>query len=195
MPDGVRLVAGLGNPGLEYRHTRHNAGFMALDEAAERYGVSFSENRFNCAFGRGRIEGVEAVLAKPLAFMNRSGPPLFELSRYYGIFVEDMLIIHDDIDLDFGRIQIKEKGGHGGHKGIRSLMKVFGDDRFIRLRIGIGRPEPGESVVDHVLSPFSVAETEALDTHLGRVADAVSMVLSKGTKEGMSVYNRKLVNP
>lgn len=106
-----------------------------------------------------------------------------------------MLIIHDDIDLDFGRIQIKEKGGHGGHKGIRSLMEVFGDDRFVRLRIGIGRPEPGESVVNHVLSPFSEAETKALETHLGRAADAVSMVLSKGTKEGMSVYNRKLVNP
>ncbi len=194
MSDGLRLVAGLGNPGPGYRNTRHNAGFMVIDKLAEAHSFPISENRFECAFGRGRIEGKEVVLAKPLAFMNRSGPPIFELSRHFGIFVEEILIIHDDIDLDFGRIQIKEKGGHGGHKGIRSLMEVFEDDRFIRLRVGIGRPGPDESVVDHVLNPFSPAENEALETLMVRARDAVAMVLSKGTTEGMSVYNRKDVN-
>jgi peptidyl-tRNA hydrolase, PTH1 family len=192
--NGVRLLGGLGNPGPEYRYTRHNVGFMALDEVADRYAISFSEYRFNCAFGLGTIEGEETVLAKPMAFMNRSGPPIHALSQFYGIFVTDILVIHDDIDLDFGRIQIKEKGGHGGHKGIRSLMEVTGDDRFVRFRIGIGRPEPAESVVDHVLSPFNPAERKALDAVLKRAGDAVAMVLSKGTTEGMSVYNRKHVN-
>lgn len=188
------MVAGLGNPGPEYRHTHHNAGFMVIDKLAEAHGIRMSENRFECAFGRGRIEKKEAILAKPLAFMNRSGPPIFEICRHFGIFVEDILVIHDDIDLDFGRIQIKEKGGHGGHKGIRSLMEVFEDDRFVRLRIGIGRPEPDKSVVNHVLSRFSPAESEALESLLIRARDAVAMVLTQGTTEGMRVYNRKDVN-
>lgn len=194
MPEGDRLVAGLGNPGSKYRHTRHNAGFMVIDKLAEAHGIPISENRFECAFGRGRIEGKETIVAKPMAFMNRSGPPIFELCRHSDIFVEDILIIHDDIDLDFGRIQIKEKGGHGGHKGIQSLMEVFEDDRFVRLRVGIGRPETDDSVVDHVLSRFSPAESEALEPLLIRARDAVAMVLSKGTSEGMKVYNRKDVN-
>ncbi len=194
MPEGVRLVAGLGNPGPSYRHTRHNAGFMVIDKLAEAHSVPISEDRFECLFGRGRIEGKEAILAKPMAFMNRSGPPIFELCKHFGIFVEDILVIHDDIDLDFGRIQVKEKGGHGGHKGIRSLMEVFEDDRFVRLRIGIGRPETDDSVVDHVLSRFSPAESEVLEPLLSRARDAVAMVLTKGTTEGMRVYNRKDVN-
>ena len=194
MPEAVKLVAGLGNPGPEYRYTRHNAGFMVIDKLAEAHGIPIFENRFECAFGRGRIEGKETISAKPLAFMNRSGPPIFELCRHFGILVEDILVIHDDIDLDFGRIQIKEKGGHGGHKGIQSLMEVFEDDRFVRLRVGIGRPETDDSVVDHVLSRFSPAESEALEPLLIRARDAVAMVLSKGTSEGMKVYNRKDVN-
>lgn len=194
MPEGVKLVAGLGNPGPEYRYTRHNAGFMVIDKLAEAHGIPIFENRFECAFGRGQIEGKETILAKPLAFMNRSGPPIFELCRHFGILVEDILVIHDDIDLDFGRIQIKEKGGHGGHKGIQSLMEVFEDDRFVRLRVGIGRPETDDSVVDHVLSRFSPAESEALEPLLIRARDAVTTVLNKGTSEGMSVYNRKDVN-
>lgn len=187
-------MAGLGNPGPEYRWTRHNAGFLVVDKLAEAHSLPLTERRFGCAFGRGRIQNKDVVLAKPLAFMNLSGPPVFELCEHFGIRVADTVIIHDDIDLDFGRIQIKKKGGHGGHKGIRSLIEVLGDDRFVRLRIGIGRPEPDKHVVDHVLSRFGPAEREALDPLLMRAREAVAMVLSKGTAEGMSVYNRKDVN-
>jgi PTH1 family peptidyl-tRNA hydrolase len=124
-------------------------------------------------------------------FMNRSGPPVHQLSKFMGICIRDLIIIHDDMDLDFGRIKIKEKGGHGGHKGIKSLIDVFEEDNFIRLRMGIGHPEPGVSVIDHVLGRFDPDKEEKLNQLFTRARDAVVTVLCKGTKEGMNAFNRK----
>jgi PTH1 family peptidyl-tRNA hydrolase len=121
-PKRVRLVVGLGNPGDTYRQTRHNAGFMVLDEVADFCAVALKKNKSfpNLFYGRGVIEGTNTILVKPLAFMNRSGPPVQKIVHYYKILCEDVLVIHDDIDLAFGRLKIKKKGGDGGHKGIRS---------------------------------------------------------------------------
>ncbi|MDP3282996.1 MAG: aminoacyl-tRNA hydrolase, partial [Desulfobacterales bacterium] len=144
MPDKrVRLVAGLGNPGDTYAKTRHNAGFMAVDALSEAFSIPVEKKKFEAVYGRGRIKGIDVVLAKPMAFMNRSGPPVQNLSNFYRILCEDMLIIYDDIDLAFGRLKISVKGGHGGHKGIKSLIDAFGGDDIPRLRIGVGRSESG----------------------------------------------------
>ena len=122
----LRLVVGLGNPGKSYGATRHNAGFMVLDEVADAYGIGFNHRKFEAVFGRGSINGVKVILAKPMAFMNRSGRPVRKVADYFRILCEDMLVIHDDIDLALGRLKIKEKGGDGGHKGLRSIIDAFG---------------------------------------------------------------------
>ena len=187
----LRLVVGLGNPGNKYEDTRHNAGFMVADKIAQDFSISFNKTKFDTVFGRGSIEDVDVLLAKPMAFKNRSGPPLQKLAHYFQIPGEDMLVIHDDIDLAFGRLKIKEKGGHGGHNGIRSIMDAFGGGNFVRLRIGVGRSEAGENVTDHVLGRFSADKAEMVGRVISVARDAVVTVLCEGTKVGMNAFNRK----
>ena len=187
----LRLIVGLGNPGVRYENTRHNAGFMIADKIAQDFNISFDKRKFDCVFGRGFIEDVEAILAKPMAFMNRSGPPIQNLAHFFRIQSKEMVVIHDDIDLVFGRLKIKEKGGHGGHNGIRSLMDAFGGGEFVRLRIGVGRSEFGESVTDHVLGRFSGQNAELLARIISGARDALVTVLCKGTKAGMNLFNGK----
>jgi PTH1 family peptidyl-tRNA hydrolase len=184
------LIAGLGNPGEKYRCTRHNAGFMVIDVLAERFNIDVQRRKFDVLFGRGRIEGVEVLLAKPQAFMNRSGPPLRQLADYFRIQCEAVVIIHDDIDLAFDRLKIKEKGGDGGHKGLRSLIQAFGGGQFARIRVGVGRSEHGAGVVDHVLGGFSHEEQPVLEKILQTAADAVTAILCEGTTIGMNRYNK-----
>jgi PTH1 family peptidyl-tRNA hydrolase len=126
LPKQLSLVVGLGNPGDAYDKTRHNAGFMAADKLATTFGVAFEKQKFDIVYGRGFIESAKVILAKPMAFMNRSGSPVKKLANFYKIPSENIVIVHDDIDLAFGRFKIKEKGGHGGHNGIRSLIDAFG---------------------------------------------------------------------
>ena len=187
----LRLVVGLGNPGARYENTRHNAGFMIADKIARDFNISLDKRKFDCIFGRGFIEDVEVLLAKPMAFMNRSGPPIQQLAHFFRIQCKEMVVIHDDIDLVFGRLKIKEKGGHGGHNGIRSLMDAFGEGDFVRLRIGVGRSEFGDSVTDHVLGRFSAQNAEVLSRITSGARDAVVTVLCKGTKAGMNLFNGK----
>ncbi len=186
-----RMVVGLGNPGRRYRNTRHNAGFMIADTIAGDYGISFNKKKFETVYGRGSVEGIELLLVKPIAYMNRSGPPVQQLAQYYRIQSRDMLVIHDDIDLAFGRLKIKEKGGHGGHNGIRSLIEAFGGGDFARLRIGVGRSETGSGVTGHVLGKFTAQQTQILDRIIKNARDAVVTILSHGTKVGMNLFNGK----
>ena len=187
----LKLVVGLGNPGNSYQDTRHNAGFIIADKIAQDFNIELNNKKFDSVFGRGFVEGVEILLAKPMAFMNRSGPPVQKLAHYYRIQCEDMLVIHDDIDLAYGRLKIKEKGGHGGHNGIRSLMDAFGGGDFVRLRIGVGRSEFGDSVTDHVLGRFSIQNAKFLAQIISGGRDAVVTILCKGTKAGMNLFNGK----
>jgi PTH1 family peptidyl-tRNA hydrolase len=188
---GLRLVVGLGNPGRAYETTRHNVGFMVIDRVAGDFSISLDRRKFDVVFGRGRIEHEEVILAKPLAYMNRSGPPIRQLADYMRLTSADLVIVHDDIDLAFGRLKIKEKGGHGGHNGLKSLMAAFGGGDFVRLRVGIGRSEFGAEVTDHVLGRFSSNERNVLHQILTRARDAVVTVLCKGAKEGMNLFNLK----
>jgi peptidyl-tRNA hydrolase, PTH1 family len=191
----VKLFVGLGNPGREYAMTRHNAGFMVVDKLAEAFRILMDKNKFDMIYGKGKIQGNDIMLAKPQAFMNRSGSPVRKLAGFYRISCEEMLIIHDDIDLAFGRIKIKEKGGDGGHKGIRSIKDAFGGGNFTRLRIGIGRSEAGADVVNHVLGRFNPEEKALLDKILATAMDAALTILCESAKEGMNRFNRlKTIN-
>jgi len=162
---------------------------MVVDEIAKSFSISVDERKPDLLVGRGTIDSCDAVLAKPMAFMNRSGPPVLLLLKKLGLTVEELMVIHDDIDLAFGRIKIKEKGGHGGHRGITSLMNALGSGDFNRLRMGIGRPAPGAEVVDHVLGGFTADEAERLPRFIDRGREAAVTVLCKGTKEGMNRFN------
>lgn len=193
LPARLRLVVGLGNPGERYARTRHNVGFMVADRLADDAGIAFGREKFGAVFGRGRLEGNDIILAKPNSFMNRSGPPVRALADFFQIDSREVLVIHDDIDLDYGRLKIKEKGGHGGHNGIRSLIDAFGGGDFARLRVGIGRSDSGERVADFVLDRFLPTEAAALPQIIDRARDAVVTIVCRGTKVGMNQFNTKLI--
>jgi len=166
---------------------------MVVDQISEVFSIAFVKQKFDTIFARGSIDGVEVILAKPMAFMNRSGPQVQKIAGYYRILSEDMLVVHDDIDLAFGRIKIKEKGGDGGHKGVRSIIDAFGGGNFIRLRIGVGRPEAGISAADYVLGKFTIKEKNLLHRIITEARDAVVTILCKGAKEGMNRFNNKRI--
>jgi PTH1 family peptidyl-tRNA hydrolase len=187
----VFLVVGLGNPGDAYVRTRHNAGFMVLDKLAESFSVAVEKKKFDALFGRGLIKGSEVILAKPMAFMNLSGIPVQKILKYFKMPFEDMLVIHDDIDLAFGRLQIKENGGHGGHKGLKSIIETVGSNNFVRLRIGIGRSEDNIDVANYVLGRFNTNEKKVLDRITKIAHDAVVATICKGAKEAMNIFNDK----
>jgi PTH1 family peptidyl-tRNA hydrolase len=187
----LRLIVGLGNPGDAYAKTRHNAGFMVVDEVAAMCSIPLQKRKFDAILGRGDIEGCPVILAKPMAYMNRSGASVKRLADYFKISSKDMLMIHDDIDLVYGRLKIKAKGGDGGHKGIRSIIDALGSGEFPRVRVGIGRSNSEASVTDHVLGTFSSYEKKILGRIIERARDAVLTILRKGTKETMNRFNNK----
>ncbi len=205
---GLYLIAGLGNPGRNYLNTRHNSGFMVIDQLADVGGVSVNQKKFNSQWGRGKIAGVSCILMKPMAYMNRSGPPVQQLSSYFKIKSENILIVHDDIDLTLGRIKIKEKGGDGGHKGINSIIHSLGGGDFLRIRIGIGRgDEPAERQSDarqsnvrqpdvsrHVLGRFRPDEKEILDRVIRISGEGVVSILCEGVKKAMNKFNVKKIS-
>ena len=188
----IRLIVGLGNPGDAYHETRHNAGFLVLDKVAETFSITWDKKKFDVVMGRGMIGTREVILAKPQAYMNRSGPPVLKLANYFKISCEELLIVHDDIDLTFGRIKIKENGGHGGHNGLRSLIEAFGGGDFSRIRVGIGRSE-AFTVTDHVLGKFNAAENSVLDQIISKARDAIVTIFDKGMLEGMNTFNNRKI--
>ena len=189
------MVVGLGNPGRAYMKTRHNVGFLVLDKVACSYSILLNKKKFNTVFGTGSIEERDVILVKPMAFMNLSGAPVYKLARYFNIASKDICVIHDDIDLAFGRIKIKAKGGHGGHNGLRSLTDVFGSGDFGRVRVGIGRGDnflAGElDVSDHVLGRFNDNEKMDLNQIVKTAGDSVVAIICEGTQKVMNRINRK----
>jgi PTH1 family peptidyl-tRNA hydrolase len=186
----VKLIVGLGNPGSRYQWTRHNAGFMVLDRLSHHAGIPIVKKSFSGLGGEGFWHGHKLVLLKPQTFMNLSGRSVAEAARFHKIPCEDILVVHDDLDIPFGRVRLKKGGGHGGHNGLRSIHSVLGTGDFNRLRIGIGRPLYGD-VVDYVLNPFSVAEEQELLTVLDGAVDILESVLCHGLDKTMSLYNSR----
>lgn len=185
------LIAGLGNPGRKYLITRHNVGFMAAEKVSDRCGIPIDQKKFITNFGRGGCAEARIVIAKPQAYMNRSGPPIRQLAEYFGIPAEYVLVIHDDIDINKGQIKIKAKGGHGGHNGVKSIMEAFGSGNFPRLRIGIGRPEPPRDVTDYVLGRFTAEEKKIFAPVMQDAEDAVLTMINRGLAEAMNRFNQR----
>lgn len=184
------MIVGLGNPGRKYAKTRHNIGFMVIDRLAEQFDIPLTRNKFNTLFGTGEIEGIKAILAKPMAFMNQSGLPVITLAKYYKLKFDHVLVVHDDIDIILKNLKIKSKGGHGGHNGIKSIIDAFGGNPFPRIRVGIGRPGEQIDVTNHVLGKFTVEEMRHLEPVLSDAVDAVQSILNKGLTLSMNKFNR-----
>jgi len=189
----LRMVVGLGNPGDAYAKTRHNTGFMVVDKVSDAFSIALDKQKFDARFGIGAVDDVKIVLAKPMAYMNRSGPQIQKIAGYFRILCEDILVAHDDIDLMFGRLKIKEKGGDGGHRGVRSIIDAFGGGDFTRLRIGVGRPDAKKGASDYVLGKFTLEERKVLSQIITTAKDAIVTILCKGTKEGMNRFNDKRI--
>ncbi|HVD25571.1 MAG TPA: aminoacyl-tRNA hydrolase [Gaiellaceae bacterium] len=182
------LVVGLGNPGLQYERTRHNVGWLVVDELARRHGGSF-RSKFSGQLSELRVGELKVALLKPETFMNDSGRSLAAAARFFKVDPEDMLIVHDDVDLEEGRLQARQGGGLAGHNGLRSIAQALGSQDFLRLRIGVGRPGRGDrrSVADFVLTPFE-AETD-VDELISRSANAVETMAADGVEEAQRRYN------
>lgn len=187
-PD-VFLIAGLGNPGREYKETRHNVGFMALDRLAARLNERFSKVESRALITRGLHQGKKLILAKPQTYMNESGSAVGALARFYKIDLPNLLVIYDDVDLPFGALRMRPAGGSAGQKGMKSIIERLGSENFPRLRIGIGRPPGRMDAAAYVLQPFDRPEAAELPFILDRVVDAIFLYTLEGLEKAMTQYN------
>jgi peptidyl-tRNA hydrolase, PTH1 family len=184
------LVAALGNPGREYAATRHNVGFMVADELARRHGGGF-RSKFSGELAEVRLDGARLALLKPLTYMNESGRTVGPAVRFFKVAPEALLVVHDEVDLDVGRLQVRAGGGLAGHNGLRSISSALGTKEFLRLRVGVGRPERGDPrpVADFVLAPF---EPEVdVDGLVTRAADAVEAIVRDGLEAAQTRFNER----
>lgn len=195
-PKKIRMVAGLGNPGDEYENTRHNAGFKSIDVLAAQAGVTYWKNQLGALVATIQVHDPEAeggrrevVLVKPQSYMNASGGPISKLCAQYKIRVEELLVIHDELDIPEGDVRVKVGGGHAGHNGLRSIIDKMGSRDFSRIRVGIGNPPGRMAVADFVLKQFRPKELEDFENTCARAADAAGLALTQGV-----VYARDHVN-
>jgi PTH1 family peptidyl-tRNA hydrolase len=183
------LVAGLGNPGSEYASTKHNLGFLTVDEIGKRAGIDLKKKKFSGIYGVGTFNNDKLILLKPETYMNRSGESVSSAVSFYHIPAENIIIIHDELDLPTGTVRIKAGGGSAGHKGLKSVMGELGSGDFIRVRIGIGKPREKKGTVSHVLTKFNKEESELVRESLLRAADAVLEIIRHGLQKAMNKYN------
>ena len=189
----MKLIVGLGNPGKKYENTLHNIGFMVADRLASEYSVTFSESKKARGFaGKGKIGEEDVILAKPSAFMNNSGGPVAYLLGYYRIPASDLIVIHDDMDLEPGRIRISQGGSSAGHKGIESIIACVGTPDFVRVRVGIGKPPPGrETAGGYVLGSARADDSEKISKAVSTASGSVASMISDGVEKAMNKYNRR----
>jgi PTH1 family peptidyl-tRNA hydrolase len=193
----MKLIVGLGNPGSGYSRNRHNIGFICLNYFARCNAIRWNRKQARARTGTGEIEGDSVLLAKPQAYMNCSGHSVSRLVNKFKININDLIIIHDDLDLPLGRIRIRRGGGSGGHKGINSIISELGSRDFIRIRFGIGRPLSDEGIVltdeadivDFVLSDFTPDEQKSIKPSIVRVSEAITFLLCEGLETAMNRYN------
>jgi PTH1 family peptidyl-tRNA hydrolase len=187
----VKLIVGLGNPGREYRDTRHNVGFLVVDEIARRHGLTWAmaPSQVPDAFVVKKYGADPLLLAKPLTFMNRSGEAVAALARYFDIAAPELLVVFDEVALPFGRLRARPRGSAGGHNGLKSIIERLGTTELPRLRLGVGRGDARRDLADHVLSTFEPDERTALDSFIARAADAAEMFAAEGIERVMNTYN------
>ena len=186
----MKVVVGLGNPGRKFKDTRHNVGFKVIDELASLCHLVLRSRAHTCLFGRGNIDGEKIILAKPLTYVNRTGQAVHSLVRYYRISSPDLLVIHDDADLELGRIRIRPKGGSGGHRGMESIISCLGNQDFPRIRIGIRGKGRNQELADYVLRTFDKDEKAIIAEVVARAARAVESIITQGITKAMNEYNR-----
>ncbi len=187
----MKIIAGLGNPGDQYRMTRHNMGFLVADALAEDSGISVQKKKFEALLGDGRIADCRVLIVKPQTFMNLSGQSVRQVLDFYQKTPEDLIVIHDDLDLAFGTVRIKVGGGDGGHKGIRSLIEHLGEAGFTRIRLGIGKPLYKDDVEHYVLQPVPKIDLEQLAEVVRTACDAVHEILGRGVRPAMNRFNTR----
>ena len=183
------LIVGLGNPGEPYSGNRHNVGFMVLDLLAARAGGRFKSHRARADVVEGRLAGDRAVLAKPRSYMNESGGPVAALRDFFAVPVGKIVVVHDELDIGFGEIRVKQGGGDNGHNGLRSITKSLGDKEYLRVRVGIGRPPGRMDAAAFVLKDFSATERKDLGVHVERAADVVESLLQHGLAATQNAYH------
>jgi PTH1 family peptidyl-tRNA hydrolase len=187
----MRLIVGLGNPGPEYVWTPHNLGFLAIDRLAERVGIRVRRPEGKSLIGLGRLAGNELVLAKPQTFMNASGVAVRDLLSRFDADPAELIVITDDAALPWGTLRVRERGSAGGHNGLKSVIGALGDDRFLRIRLGVGPVEPGEDLAEYVLRPMRDRELEQAAEAIDRAVEAIEMILEKGAGAAMNSFNRR----
>lgn len=185
----IKLIAGLGNPGPEYENTRHNAGFLAIDILANELGANYWKSECGALVAYVKHAGEELLLAKPQAYMNTSGGPISKLAAQNKIAPEEILVIHDELDLEPGSIRVKVGGGHGGHNGLKSIHAKLQSNAYTRVRVGIGHPPGRKSVTDHVLQAPRGEELKAFEHAVALAADAALCVVDEGATKAMNRYN------
>lgn len=187
------IIAGLGNPGRQYAHTRHNVGFDTIDVLAEKYNIKVENVKGRALTGSGRIEGQSVLLVKPLTFMNLSGESIRALTDFYKIDkTSQLIVIYDDISLPPGQLRIREKGSAGGHNGIKSIISHLGGQEFLRVKVGVGQKPAGWDLADYVLSRFTEDDRKKVEEALERAADAAVCLMTDGAEAAMNEYNRKV---
>ena len=188
------LIIGLGNPGSRYQFTRHNIGFMVLEKIATRWEVDLKQKSFDALWNRGKIAGTDVLLAMPQTFMNLSGNAVRKLLAYFKVDVNNLIVIHDDLDLPFGSVRLKTGGGDAGHKGLNSIITCLGSAGFMRIRMGIGKPSDRTPVEDYVLQRFDSEETELLQTIVQLASEATAEIVISGMQQAMAKYHTKNKN-
>ena len=190
----MKLIIGLGNPGQAYRHNRHNIGFMCLGHLARKHGIKLDKKQCQARTGTGNINNIKVLLARPQTYMNLSGQSVSQLVRKFEARPDDLLVIHDDLDLPPGKIRIRQNSGSGGHKGINSIINCLDSQDFIRIRVGIGHPEAAEpaketEVISYVLSSFTPEERRIINNVIPKVSEAIIYLLTEGIVATMNRYN------
>lgn len=191
-PTSTYLIAGLGNPGRQYRNNRHNIGFMMLDRLADRLDAAFSRMESKALVTKAEYRGRRLVLAKPQTFMNLSGQAVGALARFYKVPLENILVVYDDVDLPQETLRMRPGGGSAGHNGMKSIIERLGSQEFPRLRLGVGRPPGHKEAANYVLKDFSKSEAEMLPQILDRAVDAVLVYLTEGLDAAMTQFNGSL---
>jgi PTH1 family peptidyl-tRNA hydrolase len=187
----MRWIVGLGNPGAAYANTRHNAGFMVIDELARRFNIEVGTQKCKALVGEARVGDAKVALLKPMTYMNLSGESLRAFMDYYKTKIEDLIVVYDDLDTEVGRIRLRYQGSPGGHNGIKSIIQHTGSQTFNRVRIGISRPQPGMVISDYVLSPFAKAEQADLRRSVEDACDAIEYALGHSFEQTMAKFNAK----
>ncbi len=185
------LIVGLGNPGMQYEKTRHNAGFMAADRLAQKYNCTFLRNKFDAVYGDTEIGGHRVIIAKPQTYMNLSGKAVVAISGFYKIPIEKIIVMFDDISLDVGKIRIRRKGSAGGHNGIKDIIELIGSEDIMRIKIGVGgKVHPDSDLKDHVLGRIPETQIADFEAALDRAVAAAGEIITRGVDSAMNKYSK-----